>query len=62
MKANPGKHYLLLSSIKCKIFPGNKWEKCLGTKIRNNLNFKGYIESMYEKLAKSLMVCLDLHP
>ena len=61
MKANPGKCHLLLSgSDSSKIAIGNKtissgkFEKPLGIKIGNNLNFKEHIESLCKKASQKI--------
>ena len=53
MKANPGNYHLLLSGsdsskikIGNKIISRSKYEKLLGNKIDNNINFKEHIESL----------------
>ena len=53
IKANPGKYHLLLSggdsskiTIGNKTISSSKYEKLLGIKIDNNLNFKEHIESL----------------
>ena len=59
MKANPGKYHLLLSgndsrkiTIGNKKISSHKFEKLLGIKIDNNLNYKEHIISLCKKASQ----------
>ena len=61
MKANPGKHHLLLSdnnsikiTIENKIISNCKFENPLGIKIDNNLNLKEDIESLCKTASQKI--------
>ena len=61
MKANPGKHHLLLSdndsskiTIENKTIYNRKFEKPLGIKIDNNLNLKEDIESLCKTASQKI--------